>query len=675
MDALDDNSADNKLSATDYAIITCNRDETIVSWDDRAEKTFGWTAREAVGQKIFYLLLPTAPESIPSLTLTDIISTGHDNFSEQFNLSQLAQHKNGSTFKAHFLIFTVKDTTSLIVLVRDLGKQQRLLAKINDSFDQQTLLDDVLKISVEPLPLSNQLEKILDRLFEVPQLQLLPRAAVFLAEADSDAFTLKARRGFNESITLQCACYPQGVCRYGQSAQYETFRLSSCTRSKSLDTCHYASSHGHYSTPIRKGEKTIGIICLYTRKSHTFSAATEQLVQSICNIIATMVETREMDLQLIHLVHDQQLSINEIKEQKKFSESIIQGLTTGLIVTDLEGNIHTYNALAESIMSSFTKSLSNKNLLEVVGQDAAARMLDIHHSREMGLEQELCITSENGDKKIIGYSVVAREDAMGTQVGRILSINDISELKYVRKEMEKMNRLATVAEIASAVAHEVRNPLAGIKIMAQSIQGQSVTQAEQTECLTRIIRQVDRLNSLLTEFFSYARPAEPQICATSLTDIITETQHLIANKMLKSHIVFKEDYQEKLPAIVADPNQVQQVLLNLFLNAMDAIQQGGIIRLTTVHIKGGELSRHRKKYPGLLPQSSYVAMSVADNGTGMSPEVAEKVFEPFFTTKSTGTGLGLSIVYRTLRENNAAIIVESTPNQGTTFTIYFSTEH
>ncbi|HKJ64868.1 MAG TPA: PAS domain-containing protein, partial [Desulfopila sp.] len=248
MDALDDNSAGNKLSATDYAIITCNRDETIATWDHRAEKTFGWTAREAVGQKIFYLLLPPAPESIPSLTLTDVISTGHDNFSEQFNLSQLAQHKNGSTFKAHFLIFTVKDTASFIVLIRDLGKQQRLLAKINDSFDQQTLLDDVLKISVEPLPLSSQLEKILDRLFEVPQLQLLPRAAVFLAEADSDTFTLKARRGFSESITLQCACYPLGVCRYGQSAQYETFRLPSCTRSKSLDTCRYASSHGHYST-------------------------------------------------------------------------------------------------------------------------------------------------------------------------------------------------------------------------------------------------------------------------------------------------------------------------------------------------------------------------------------------------------------------------------------------
>jgi len=116
-------------------------------------------------------------------------------------------------------------------------------------------------------------------------------------------------------------------------------------------------------------------------------------------------------------------------------------------------------------------------------------------------------------------------------------------------------------------------------------------------------------------------------------------------------------------------------LLNLFLNAIDAIQQGGIIKIRTAYIKGVELSKHRKKNPGLLPKSSYVIVDLSDNGVGMSSEVTEKVFEPFFTTKSTGTGLGLSIVYRTLRENNAAITVESTEGKGTTFTVYFSTEH
>ena len=227
-----------------------------------------------------------------------------------------------------------------------------------------------------------------------------------------------------------------------------------------------------------------------------------------------------------------------------------------------------------AIMKSYVPSLTGKNLIELLGQKAAGLLLDINHAASSDIEHELTITAPNGDQKIIGYSVVAREDATGHQVGRIISINDLSELKYVRKEMEKMNRLATIAEIASAVAHEVRNPLAGIKIMAQSIEGQSVSKEEQNECLRRIVRQVDRLNSLLTEFFSYARPATAQVRKMSLQEIISETRPLIANKLMKSHIIFRENHQENLPSIIADPNQVQQVLLNLFLNAIDAILQG-----------------------------------------------------------------------------------------------------
>jgi PAS domain S-box-containing protein len=662
------------LSATDHAIITCDRAELITSWDSSAVKTFGWTSEEALGQEFFYLILPPGPKSVPGITLTDIISTGNAQQSEQFSLFRTAQHKDGSTFNAHILIFNVPHSTDIIILLRDLRKQQRFLEKINTSYEQQIILDDLQKIALQPHSLRLQFERILEYLFSTPSLHLLPYGAIFLAEYGTDTFVLKAKKGFSTSQNLPCTESPQGMCQLGQSAQYGIFKQATCTKAKSAKTCHFEQPHGHYCSPLQKGEKVVGILCLYTEKDYTIPQQTEDLLSSVCNILTTMVENREMDVQLLNIVHDLHHSINTIKEEKRFSESVIQGLTHGLIVTDLDGRILTFNGVAESIMSNFTDTLSGKNLIDVVGEDAAARLLDLNHGLSGNLEQELTITSATGDTKIIGYSVVLREDAFGKELGRIVSINDISEIKYVRREMEKMNRLATVAEIASAVAHEVRNPLAGIKIMAQSIEGKSISEAEQSECLTRIIRQVDRLNSLLTEFFSYARPAEPEVCATSLSEIIQDTQPLIANKMVKSHITFRNDCAENIPAIIADPNQVQQVLLNLFLNAIDATQSGGTITMKTAFIQGPELTRHRKKHPGLLPNQAYVAASITDDGIGMSPDVAEKVFEPFFTTKSTGTGLGLSIVYRTLRENNAAIIVESAPNKGSTFTIYFAVE-
>lgn len=395
------------------------------------------------------------------------------------------------------------------------------------------------------------------------------------------------------------------------------------------------------------------------------------------NQIVSITEHNEIDLQLINLVHELRHSNNAIREQKKFSESIIQGLNHGLIVTDLEGNIETFNTLAETIMTSFCNGLCGKNIIDIVGPEAASKMLDTSSTNSGSTDNELSIVSTTNDNKIIGYSVVARKNVSGKEVGRILSIDDISETQYVRREMEKMNKLATVAEIASAVAHEVRNPLAGIKIMAQSLEGQTLSVEDRHECITRIIRQVDRLNSLLTEFFSYARPAAPQVRACSLVHIIGDTQPLIANKMTKNRISFTEHHATNLPYIKADPNQVQQVLLNLFLNAIDAtngIKKSGSITVKTGYLDEVKLSEQRRKHPGLLPAPSYVTVEIADNGVGMEQETMDKVFEPFFTTKSSGTGLGLSIVYRTLRENNASITVNSSPEKGTTFTLYFSAE-
>lgn len=672
--ATKNNSRGQGLSATDHAIITCDENELITSWDDRAAKIFGWSSKEATGQSLIYLLLPPAPDSLPHPTLTDIVSTKDTAGSTQFTLSQIAQHKNGSTFDAHFIIFKVVSSRSYILLIRNLKKQQTYLEKINIAYQQQSILNDLLKISLEPFLLKKQFERILDYLFQVPFLHLLPKAVVFLEEGNSGTYTVKAYRGFSHEEDITCTSSPLGMCALGQSAIYDPLNQRSCTKKKAKETCKFSKPHGHHCVPLKLANKVIGVLCLYLQDGTKYGALETELLLSVSNIFSNIIETREMDLQLVSLVNDLRLSVNELREEKKFSESIIQSLTHGLIVADLEGNIHKCNGVAEKTLNSFAPSLTGKNLVDLLGQKAAGMLLDINHSSSNEIEQEVTITAPSGDQKIIGYSAVARKDARGKQIGRIISLSDLSELKYVRKEMEKMNRLATVAEIASAVAHEVRNPLAGIKIMAQSIEGLSVTKEEQSECLMRIIRQVDRLNSLLTEFFSYARPAAAQVCSTSLFDIISETRPLIANKLMKSNIILRENHPENLPNIIADPNQVQQVLLNLFLNAIDAIQQGGIIKVTTSLLSKLELSRQRKKHPGLLPKNGYVSLSLSDNGIGMDAEICEKVFEPFFTTKNTGTGLGLSIVYRTLRENNAAIVVKSYVDKGTVFTIFFSME-
>ncbi|RPH40611.1 MAG: GAF domain-containing sensor histidine kinase [Desulfobulbaceae bacterium] len=536
----------------------------------------------------------------------------------------------------------------------------------------QEIINDILKISLEPYQLKDQLEHFLDYLITLRGFDFSQQAAIFLVEQDTDVLYIKAARGFSVDQASACNTVQFGVCHCGQVCTSGKIRFFA--QAPDLLLAGTDLPGGHYCVPIIRDEEAIGVMVIYVADGHRTSHDTEQLLEAIANILATVIENQRMDQQLINLVNDLRISIINLREEKKFSESIIQGLNHGLLVTDLHGHILKSNAIAQAILSPFSSVLDDRMLSDIIGNSSAEHMLENRNLPAARTEKELVLTTATGEQKIFSFSAVPREDARGGRVGLIISLSDISELKYVRKEMEKMNRLSTVAEIASAVAHEVRNPLAGIKIMAQSIEENAEDNEEQLECSRRIIRQVDRLNELLSEFFSYARPVVPNKRPVSLAAILSETLPLIQNKLMNRHIELVVNSSKDLPAIVVDPNQLQQVFLNLILNAIDAIREQGRIEISSKLLPKNGFAAYKKKFPGLRNDRQYIVVHFSDNGAGMSAETVDKIFEPFFTTKSTGTGLGLSIVYRTLRENDAAIVVESTEGKGTTFLMFFLTE-
>lgn len=534
----------------------------------------------------------------------------------------------------------------------------------------RSILIEVLKTALEPHPLKTKIGRILDYLLSLHTLELSDKAALFLIDQASETLDLLVARGFPEGAVNPCNESRFDLCHCGLAAEkgkLQFFRTAPPLAAHSGTTDHF---FGNYCAPIVKDDQRLGVLTVYVNRDHKWSPETEGLLEAIANILAVTIEGQQMDQQLIQLVNDLRGSIINLREEKKFSESIIQGLNHGLIVVDLEGRIRKSNSVAQAIFKPFTAQLEGQYLSAFLGETAAVQLLAPLPSKTNQLDRELTLTTPAHDKKIIGFSNVPQEDARGRKIGVIVSLSDISELKYVRKEMEKMNRLSTIAEIASAVAHEVRNPLAGIKIMAQSIEEEAKDNSEQLECSQRIIRQVDRLNELLSDFFSYARPAEPNKRPTSLRAIVAETRPLIHNRLTKNHIELFEDIGTDLPPIIADPHQVQQVFLNLFLNAIDAIREQGKIEISARYLGKSKVHYFKKRFP-VLESNNYVVVHFTDNGMGMPPEVAEQVFEPFFTTKTSGAGLGLSIVYRTLKENDATIVLESKPGKGTTFIIFF----
>ncbi|TKB26914.1 hypothetical protein FCL47_06945 [Desulfopila sp. IMCC35006] len=538
----------------------------------------------------------------------------------------------------------------------------------------QSILIEILQAALQPNPFDKKAALILGSLLCLPHLRFGAKSALFIVEQDSATLALKVAKGFSQLEADTCSTIRIGDCHCGRTAEHGKLTffnsppplLEGITLSPAL----LDKWPGNYCIPLIKDGQSYGILTLYVDRLHQPSPEIDQLLEAVAHILAIMIENQQMEQQLIHLVNDLRSSIVSLREEKKFSESIIQGLHHGLLVAGLDGRVRKSNAIAQSIFKPITAHIDGQLLRDIVGAAAADLLLTVLPTDSDQFDRELLFTPAKEEKKILGFSNVYQEDAAGKKIGVIISLADISEVKYVRREMEKMNRLATIAEIASAVAHEVRNPLAGIKIMAQSIEEEAKDNSVQLECAQRIARQVDRLNILLSDFFSYARPAEPNKRPTSLEAVIVETKPLINSRLTKNHIELHVDISHELPNIIADPHQLQQVFLNLFLNGIDAIKQQGRIDIRASLPDSKQLYQYRKRYPALLQNMPYVVVHFTDNGTGMTPATAEQVFEPFFTTKTSGAGLGLSIVYRTLKENDAAIVLESIEGKGTTFTIF-----
>ncbi|MBU0674121.1 MAG: HAMP domain-containing protein [Proteobacteria bacterium] len=552
---------------------------------------------------------------------------------------------------------------------------QEILARESDlksSIQNQGIVNAILQISLSPISLVNQLQLALPVILSIGRVELLSSGVIFLASENADELQMAAFHGIGKTKAAACRRVPFGVCHCGRAAAKGEIQFASCVDHKHEIDCFERDPHGHYCVPIISGNKLLGVICVYVEEGHERKAEEEEILLTITNILAGIIERKKMEEQLVQLVHDLQLSIKNLDDEKIFTESVIRSLSTGLMVLDLEGRIIAANPNGDLILNQFEPEPIGKELVSVLGDSAVQAMTGIH-DEVSHVSAEITLPSRKGTERTLGFTATNRKDAVGNRVGIIISFNDITEDKYFRKEIENMNRLSTVAEIASAVAHEVRNPLAGIKTMAQAIDEHLSENDDKKEYIIRIIRQIDRLNILLTNFFSYARPAEPKKVQTSLQDIISETKPLISSRLYKKGIKLKEQYEEDLPLVNVDPNQIQQVFLNLMLNSIEAFKQSGVIEIIAEKFDATKKEIYSLTYPELKDSSNYVLVHFRDTGPGLDDTIAEKIFEPFFTTKHTGSGLGLSIVYRILKENNAIIHLDRSVKEGTAFMMIFET--
>jgi two-component system sensor histidine kinase PilS (NtrC family) len=337
-------------------------------------------------------------------------------------------------------------------------------------------------------------------------------------------------------------------------------------------------------------------------------------------------------------------------------ENTIRCLTSGLVTLDPLGRVTTANEVACEILGAAASSLLGLPLTDIL-PDLVRVLADAGPSGTVR-RAELRATRRDGAVRHLGISAAPLSDHTSRVVGRVIHFQDLTELKRMEFAVARAERLASIGRLSAAIAHEIRNPLASISGSIEILRDQPGTDAESRQLMDIAVREVDRLNALVTSLLEYAKPRSEERRLVNLAEetgeIITAFERERRDDRQPIHVTF--DAASKV-AVEAAGGQLRQVVWNLLRNAADAMPSGGTIAVT--------IARSDETGSATSP----VILTVADTGAGISKANMERIFEPFFSTKNGGTGLGLATVARIVDDHRGTIEIASEPDHGTTVKI------
>jgi len=371
--------------------------------------------------------------------------------------------------------------------------------------------------------------------------------------------------------------------------------------------------------------------------------------------------------------------LTEIEKLESFSQSIIQNLRSGLIILNQLMNITEVNKAAEIALGYSEDELLGKPidyLLENENNGRECLFLDEEDALDsvMGLLAETGMHKKNGKTfpAEICYSVIT--DQNDDIQGLSCIFRDITARKAMERDLARVDKLSSLGELAAGVAHEIKNPLAGIAGAIQVISRSYGEECQHRYIFNEVLSQVNRLDSFVDGLLQFARPGQTNFREVDIARVLQKALLIATSQEDCEKIVVSTKFREKQPPIQGDADQLQQVFLNILINAMDAMESGGTISIatnwnfrTSAHCSSSEVQCNN---PGCQSAVGELLVSFTDNGKGIAKDSLEKIFNPFHTTKSNGTGLGLSISHRIVEQHGGTISVESIPEESTTFYVH-----
>lgn len=337
-----------------------------------------------------------------------------------------------------------------------------------------------------------------------------------------------------------------------------------------------------------------------------------------------------------------------LQNVRTFATNVVESMPNGLISLDRDGKIKIMNRKASATLGLKRDDAVGRDLSSVMKQCNLDAMFLPHHDV---IENRVDCNLDNGTVVPLSVTTSSLRNRIGENIGRVIILRDLREIEKLQDQLKRSEHLARLGQMAAGIAHEIRNPLSSIKGFVRYFKKQFPAGSKQDEYMKAIVNEVDRLNRVIQDMLDFAKPMKPNLAEDSIVEVIDHSLRLVSSDLDSKHIRVRKIIDPVLPSIKIDHGLMTQALLNLFLNAIEAMYLGGELTIRS------------------LAQDGFIELKIRDNGRGIREKDRERIFDPFFSTRAEGTGLGLSIVHRIIENHGGEIKVDSEENKGTRFTI------
>jgi len=514
---------------------------------------------------------------------------------------------------------------------------------------RKTLIEFGRELSSET-DLNKMLSAVVDRLSRT---LLVDRMAIFLSTSEPPhQFLLAQSFGMTQTsgLDLSFLSTPRPEIEAGHLFFDNTHQVPRETASAQQTI---ARLDLNYYIPCRAQKHTIAVLGLgKTVEGDFLSSEDVELLETLAGYLGIAIQNARLYASL-------EQKVAQYERLKDFNENIVESINVGVLAVDLEDRIESWNSQMEVMYALPRWQALTRPLGDVFPTAFVEEFYRVRQNPGIHNLYKFRLGTQSGESRIVNVAIAPLVTKDFQAIGRLIIMDDITERVELEAQLSQADKLSSIGLLAAGVAHEVNTPLAVISSYAQMLSKQLQDDPQKGALLEKITRQTFRASEIVNNLLNFSRTSGTEFTEVDVNKIILDTLALLDHQFKTSKIQVRNELEERLPLIHGNTGRLQQVFLNLFLNARDAMTKGGTLHIATSNGDG-------------------VSVVVSDTGTGIAQEHIQRIYDPFFTTKtspgegqSRGTGLGLSVTYGIIQQHAGKIRVESRPGEGTTFYLNF----